>query len=351
MVIMTRFTLPLLSLLLRIPNTVSQSSYLESIFDKLSATAEPSFSPSSSPTHVPSISPTSSPSNFPSISPTSSPSNFPTMRPTSSPSNFPSMHPTLLPSQLPSVHPSSLPSHLPTTSPTNTPTNAPTDSPSTLPSIIPTVTSSETPTLSHSSIPSSIRSSAPSPSAILLPKLEMPPSSNTSKDAPNPLPAAAATSQIVTILVACLGSAIIVGGAFFMAVKYMMRSDSNTSRLEQPHSFMADVFSQNHGSIQTERTSVWKRRINEDVKSDTGSRCDLEQDDEHSTEGSDYFEPSVFNGSTIKSEGTWIRRANTTDLQSRITGLQTVDLENDIHTPIPGQIIVNESRSKASHDE
>jgi len=91
--------------------------------------------------------------------------------------------------------------------------------------------------------------------------------------------------------------------------------------------------------------------MNEDVKSDTGSKGDLEQDDVHSTEGSDYLEPSVFNGSTIKSEGTWIQRANTTDIQSRMTGLQTIDLEKDIQIPIPGQIIVNESRSKASHDE
>lgn len=123
-----------------------------------------------------------------------------------------------------------------------------------------------------------------------------------------------------------------------MAVKYMMRHN-------QPDSRLGDILSHNSGTIESERTSVWKKRISEDVKSDFGSKDDAQEAyDIRSVEGSYCHEHSVFNGSTIKSEGSWIQRAKTFDIYTKKTNEILADLEKDKITPIPGQIVVSESK-------
>lgn len=104
-----------------------------------------------------------------------------------------------------------------------------------------------------------------------------------------------------------------------------------------------NFFSQSPSIIESERTSVWRRKIIEDVRSDLGSKDDKEED-VRSLEGFDCYEPSVFNGSTIKSEGSWIRHV---DIQSSMNSVP-VDLNKDTTKPIPGQIVVSESKEKDS---
>lgn len=127
-----------------------------------------------------------------------------------------------------------------------------------------------------------------------------------------------------------------------MVVKSKIKKKKNKHSLE-PSSFLGDHFSRNSHTIQSEKTSAWNKRINEDTGNNFGSKQGLEEIDVHSTEGPDYHEPSVFDGSTMKSEGSWIQRAAAIDIQSHIDSAPE-SLENDAPKTIPGEILVNESR-------
>jgi len=127
-----------------------------------------------------------------------------------------------------------------------------------------------------------------------------------------------------------------------MVVKYMIRKRQHKRNLESS-SFLVDTLSQNSHTSYSERTAVGEKRMNGDIINNIESKEGLGGDDVHSTEGSDCHEPSVFNGSTIKSEGSWIQRVTTLDIQSKMNSIP-VNSEKDTPKIIPGEILVTESK-------
>jgi hypothetical protein len=77
----------------------------------------------------PSVTPSASPTEAPTTAPTQTPTEAPTTAPTQTPTEAPTTAPTQTPTEAPTTAPTQTPTEAPTTAPTQTPTEAPTTAP------------------------------------------------------------------------------------------------------------------------------------------------------------------------------------------------------------------------------
>eukprot|EP01083_Nonionella_stella_P004548 13174_1 len=321
-------------LLLLVLSLVIDGSYsididLIGVANKISE--HPSTTPSSEPTPQPSLSPTKSPS----VSPTQTPSFYPTITPTLSPSIEPSSIPTIEISYNPTI----------------------------APSLRPSVTSSYDPTISPSSHPTNQQSSLPS-------NHEDPLSAFTTQNAKNKGdgPNSISGSGLITIIASIGGLVLCVAALMtrrrlkrrrmdeFKLTNIQQRYNPNSSQpisldleanvlapIPKQISMALDEFEDNTSrndedksedkfydnasqtgwdpsTIATER-SGWRRKIDLDKSYEGGScdslfgeqtRKDLSFEEDKSVAISEFILPSIFDPSTIKSEGTFAQRLGVT---------------------------------------
>jgi hypothetical protein len=308
--------------------------------EALEMTSSPSSKPSQ--THMPSFLPSLHPSNEPTIYPSNEPSLSPSQFPTSSPSGVPSLYPTNIPSFQPSLSPSSNPSYLPTSSKSSSPTlisQAPSMKPSIGNNNFNRNVNSSTKEVPHKSDQSQSATFVMMVSCIagfavftvlgVLYIIRRNRSQNFNevrsvkgdsftmpKREPEPLPA---TRSILRQISNRLPS--------------QVRKKSAENHQSEPEpddtSTLGGGFSHGDGdislfdpsTIQTEKTSVWGRRLERDTSYDIESKP---------SSLSDFVLPSVFDPSTIRTEGSMAKR---TAFSKNFEGLQFFNDE-----PIPDQI-------------
>lgn len=300
--------------------------------------SQPSSIPSSSstfnPTAIPSAIPSMQPSLTPSLSPSTEPSLLPSGRPSLIPSSQPSSIPTVLPSSKPSLFPSSTPSLIPTKSPSFIPTLVPSSLPTGAPSKIPT----QGPT-----VPQKLQSS------------EIRPTNNDNDRIGNNNRGDNQQDFLVTIILSSgIGAlALVLGAVMFVFHRHKRRSLASEESINDddlaifpreeprplpaPKEFKKQLSRQvktgkatpmqmdmdmnrnmprgdlsfdetdegglisefDPSTIQSEKTSVWGKRIERDASYEIESKI---------SGLSNFVLPSVFDPSTIRTEGSMARR-------------------------------------------
>lgn len=295
---------------------------------------QPSIDPSISPTKVPST----QPSEHPSGKPTSKPSNAPTATPTYLPSQIPSMSPSYIPSQIPSISPSHAPSVNPTMNPTQQPSYVPSNIPTSLPSSKPSDQPTFKPTSQPSQIPSNFHSQRPTSIIHKLSLEDTQGEANTNQA----IPRKNKRNVSFVIIGASMVLVAIVAGVFL--VSNISRRRNNECDLFDIRDFEEDEYLDNvsnvveddcsefnASTIQSGKTSAWRKRMQNET----------EQEEDVASQ---IYPNSVFQASTIKSEGSWIRRTAlpTSALQSSV-----LDIDFFEDKPIPDHVMCVQSQSEA----
>jgi len=124
---------PISLILQRNPDEKEMNYYgfqLDSTWDAVKPTCNPTSAPTQAPTTSPTKAPTTSPTKAPTTSPTKAPTTSPTKAPTTSPTKAPTTSPTKAPTKAPTTSPTGAPTRSPTVpQPTKSPTSAPTSEP------------------------------------------------------------------------------------------------------------------------------------------------------------------------------------------------------------------------------
>ena len=329
------------------------------IFDTINilpgqVTNHPSPKPSVIPSHFPSFTPTlmksQAPSHQPSIDlsasptkiPSEQPSDLPTGKPTSKPSNVPTATPTYIPSQIPSILPSHAPSANPTINPTrqssNIPSNIPTSLPSSNPSYQPTLKPSISLTSKPSHTPSKFHSQTPTSMIHKLSLEDTQGEANTNRS----IPRTNKRNISFVIIGASMGLVAIVAGVFL--VSNTSRRGNDESDLFDIQDFEEDEYQDNvsntveddcsqfnASTIQSEITSAWRKRM----------QNEKEQQEEVASQ---IYPNSIFHASTIKSEGSWIRR---TKLPTSTVESSVLDIDFFEDKPIPDHVMCVQSQAEA----
>ena len=295
----------------------------------------PSIVPSISPSTYPTVQPTSQPSVLPSIPPSLSPTLYPTSYPTSSPSAYPTNYPTSTPSGSPSPYPTAKPSYRPTLSPSSMPSTNPTTTPSIIPSSIPSSSPSKSPSSNPSTVSPTIQPS------VYVVSINRPQSETAGTGS---LKKSYFLSSRVFFILVVVGSVAAISTILFVSVHLIKRTKGTTSKGRKQNDFSDPSHPRHNGSefddhpmdqsfanpstIQSETTSVWKKRIEFDTRT-------------HADDFSEFHLPSVFNGSTIKSEGSWARRCKAP------LPLQHENLDDIFgNSEIPNQIVCVNTREE-----
>jgi len=311
--------------------------------------------------------PSSSPSSSPTSNPTAIPSAIPSMQPSLTPSLSPSTEPSLLPSGGPSLIPSSQPSSIPTTRPTVFPSSIPSLFPSLTPSLVPTNSPSFIPSLVPSSLPTGAPSKIPTQGPTTAQKLqssEFRPTNNDNDRTGDNNRGDNQQDFLVIILSSGIGAlALVLGAVLFVfhrhkrgslaseksindddlaippreepkplpapkeikkqlskqvntgkATPMQMDMDMNRNR-NMPRGDLSFDETDEGGlisefdpsTIQSEKTSVWGKRIERDASYDIESKI---------SGLSDFVLPSVFDPSTIRTEGSMARHQREPSLEN-----------------------------------
>ncbi len=340
-------------------------SLIEELKDQVTETPSliPSYHPSAIPTLSPSAFKSETPSHTPSLAFSNNPSVMPSLKPSNRPSDVPTITPTVFPTRSPSTIPSISPSISPSHTPSQQPSLSPSLQPSAIPSSVPSQRPSKYPTALPTLLPSPIPSSHPSLSPSFEPSLvdSLTPSTFINKLTQNGTTRSRPTANenwrnvtFITIgssllaLVALVGSAVL----YINYCNERNTNDINLEDFEEDDDFnlgealdeveealeeaLDDVEDDeshfNPSTIQTEKTSIWRKRM-ENI---------LEEEGE--VEGvSQIYPNSVFQASTIRSEGSWMRRTAlpTTKMQSSV-----MDIDYFEEKPIPDHVMCVQSESR-----